>query len=165
MSQPKLPTNNGALATLVMVFFFWGFIAASNSIFIPFCKSHFELNQFQSQLIGSAFYGAYFFGSLILFLASNVLGYDIINKIGYKKGIIYGLWISVVGALLIIPSANANSFPAILASFFVVALGFSLQQTSAQPFAIALGDPSTGSHRLNLGGSVNSLGTTLDPIS
>lgn len=164
MSQPKLPTNNGALATLVMVFFFWGFIAASNSIFIPFCKSHFELNQFQSQLIGSAFYGAYFFGSLILFLASNVLGYDIINKIGYKKGIIYGLWISVVGALLIIPSANANSFPAILASFFVVALGFSLQQTSAQPFAIALGDPSTGSHRLNLGGSVNSLGTTLGPI-
>lgn len=164
MSQPKQPTNTGALATLVMVFFFWGFIAASNSIFIPFCKTHFELNQFQSQLIGSAFYGAYFFGSLILFLASNILGYDIINKIGYKKGIIYGLWISVIGALLIIPSANANSFPAILASFFVVALGFSLQQTSAQPFAIALGDPSTGSHRLNLGGSVNSFGTTLGPI-
>lgn len=164
MNQPKKPTNTGALATLVIVFFFWGFIAASNSIFIPFCKSHFQLNQFQSQLIGSAFYGAYFFGSLILFLLSNVLGFDIINKIGYKKGIIYGLWISVVGALLIIPSANANSFPAILASFFVVALGFSLQQTSAQPFAIALGDPSTGSHRLNLGGSVNSFGTTLGPI-
>ena len=72
--------------------------------------------------------------------------------------------ISVVGALCIIPSANANSFPAILASFFVVALGFSLQQTAAQPFAISLGDPSTGSHRLNLGGSVNSLGTTLGPI-
>jgi FHS family L-fucose permease-like MFS transporter len=157
-------TNYGALGTLVTVFFFWGFIAASNSIFIPFCKSHFQLNQFQSQLIGSAFYGAYFIGSLILFLVSNALGYDIINKIGYKKGIIYGLWISVAGALLIIPSANINSFPAILASFFVVALGFSLQQTSAQPFAIALGDPSTGSHRLNLGGSVNSFGTTLGPI-
>jgi FHS family L-fucose permease-like MFS transporter len=164
MSQPKQPTNSKALATLVMVFFFWGFIAASNSIFIPFCKTHFHLNQFQSQLIGSAFYGAYFLGSLILFLVSNALGFDIINKIGYKKGIIYGLWISVVGALLIIPSANANSFPAILASFFVVALGFSLQQTAAQPFAIALGDPSTGSHRLNLGGSVNSFGTTLGPI-
>lgn len=164
MSQTKQPTNTGALATLVMVFFFWGFIAASNSIFIPFCKTHFNLNQFQSQLIGSAFYGAYFIGSLILFICSNVIGYDILNKIGYKKGIIYGLWISVVGALLIIPSANANSFPAILASFFVVALGFSLQQTAAQPFAIVLGDPSTGSHRLNLGGSVNSLGTTLGPL-
>lgn len=164
MSQPKQPTNTGALATLVMVFFFWGFIAASNSIFIPFCKSHFQLSQFQSQLIGSAFYGAYFIGSLILFIASNLTGYDILNRIGYKKGIIYGLFISVVGALLIIPSANANSFPAILASFFVVALGFSLQQTAAQPFAIALGDPSTGSHRLNLAGGVNSLGTTLGPI-
>ncbi|MEN9685089.1 MAG: hypothetical protein RLZZ28_875 [Bacteroidota bacterium] len=164
MNQTKQPTNSGALATLVIVFFFWGFIAASNSIFIPFCKTHFNLNQFQSQLIGSAFYGAYFIGSLILFICSNVMGTDILNKIGYKKGIIYGLLISVIGALLIIPSANANSFPAILASFFVVALGFSLQQTAAQPFAIILGDPSTGSHRLNLGGSVNSLGTTLGPL-
>lgn len=162
--QAKIPTNYGALGTLVTVFFFWGFIAASNSIFIPFCKSHFELTQFESQLIGSAFYGAYFFGSLVLFLLSNVLGYDILNRIGYKKGIIYGLLISVVGALLIIPSANANSFPAILGAFFVVALGFSLQQTAAQPFAIALGDPATGSHRLNLGGGVNSFGTTLGPI-
>jgi FHS family L-fucose permease-like MFS transporter len=164
MTQPKQPTNTSALATLVIVFFFWGFIAASNSILIPFCKTHFQLNQFQSQLIGSAFYGAYFIGSLILFISSNVLGYDILNKIGYKKGIIYGLWISVAGALLIIPSANANSFPALLASFFVVALGFSLQQTSAQPFAISLGDASTGAHRLNLAGGVNSLGTTLGPI-
>jgi MFS transporter, FHS family, L-fucose permease len=164
MTQTKQPTNTGALATLVIVFFFWGFIAASNSIFIPFCRTHFSLNQFQSQLIGSAFYGAYFIGSLILYLVSGLVGYDILNKIGYKKGIVYGLWISVAGALLIIPSANANSFPALLASFFVVALGFSLQQTAAQPFAIALGDPSTGSHRLNLAGGVNSLGTTLGPI-
>lgn len=164
MNQPKQPTNYGALGTLVIVFFFWGFIAASNSILIPFCKSHFALSQFESQLIGSAFYVAYFVGSLVLFLVSNVFGYDILNKIGYKKGIIYGLLISVVGALLMIPSANANSFPAMLGSLFVVALGFSLQQTSAQPFAIALGDPSTGSHRLNLGGSINSLGTTLGPI-
>jgi FHS family L-fucose permease-like MFS transporter len=164
MSQTKQPTNTGALGTLVLVFFFWGFIAASNSIFIPFAKTHFNLSQFESQLIGSAFYGAYFIGSLILFLCSNLIGYDILNKIGYKKGIIYGLWISVVGALLIIPAANANSFPAILAAFFVVALGFSLQQTAAQPFAILLGDPATGSHRLNLGGSLNSIGTTIGPL-
>jgi MFS transporter, FHS family, L-fucose permease len=164
MSQPKQPTKSGALATLVVVFFFWGFIAASNSIFIPFCRTNFHLNQFQSQLIGSAFYGAYFIGSLSLYLVSSLVGYDILNKIGYKKGIIYGLLISVVGALAIIPSANANSFPLILVSYFIVALGFSLQQTAAQPFAIALGDPSTGSHRLNLAGGVNSFGTTLGPI-
>ncbi|MBE2230834.1 MAG: MFS transporter [Chitinophagaceae bacterium] len=164
MSQTKQSTNYSALGTLVTVFFFWGFIAASNSIFIPFCKSHFSLTQFESQLVGSAFYGAYFIGSLILFIISNVLGYDILNKIGYKKGIIYGLLISVAGALLMLPSANANSFPALLGSLFIIALGFSLQQTAAQPFAISLGDPATGSHRLNLGGGVNSLGTTLGPI-
>jgi len=163
-STTAIKTNTGALATLVIVFFFWGFIAASNSIFIPFCKAHFKLTQFESQLIGSAFYGAYFIGSLILYLLSSIVGYDILNKIGYKKGIIYGLLISVVGALAIIPSANANSFPLILVSFFIVALGFSLQQTAAQPFAIALGDPATGSHRLNLAGGINSLGTTLGPI-
>lgn len=164
MDQTKQTTNTGALGTLVLVFFFWGFIAASNSILIPFCKTHFQLSNFESQLIGSAFYGAYFIGSLVLFFCSNLFKYDILNKIGYKKGIIYGLWISVAGALLIIPAANANSFPAILAAFFVVALGFSLQQTAAQPFAISLGDPSTGSHRLNLGGSLNSIGTTLGPL-
>jgi len=163
-SKPVIKTNTGALATLVLVFFFWGFIAASNSIFIPFCRTYFKLSQFQSQLIGSAFYVAYFVGSLALYLLSSAFGYDILNKIGYKKGIIYGLVISIVGALAIIPSANADSFPLILVSFFIVALGFSLQQTAAQPFAIALGDPATGSHRLNLAGGVNSLGTTLGPL-
>jgi MFS transporter, FHS family, L-fucose permease len=163
-NNSKLPTNTGALATLVMVFFFWGFIAASQSIFIPFCKHNFDLTQFESQLIGSAFYGAYFIGSLALYLISSLLKYDILNRIGFKKGIIYGIWISVAGALLIIPFANAHSFAGLLAAYFVIALGFSLQQTAAQPFAIMLGDPSTGSHRLNLAGGVNSLGTTLGPI-
>jgi len=163
-TNETVKTNSGALATLIIVFFFWGFIAASNSIFIPFCRTHFNLTQFESQLIGSAFYGAYFIGSLVLYLLSSAFGYDILNKIGYKRGIIYGLGISVIGALAIIPSANANSFPFLLVSLFIVALGFSLQQTAAQPFAIALGDPATGSHRLNLAGGVNSLGTTLGPI-
>ena len=99
MNQTVKPTNYGALGTLVMVFFFWGFIAASNSILIPFCKTHFSLTQFESQLIGSAFYIAYFVGSLILFVVSNFIGTDIVNKIGYKRGIIYGLFISVIGAL------------------------------------------------------------------
>ncbi|HLX90409.1 MAG TPA: hypothetical protein VKR32_01925 [Puia sp.] len=164
MNQSKIPTKTGALATLVLVFFFWGFIAASSSVFIPFCRTQFRLTQFESQLIGSAFYGAYFVGSLILYLLSSAFGYDILNKIGYKKGIIVGIWISVVGALAVIPSANANSFPLILVSYFIVALGFSLQQTAAQPFAVSLGDPATGSHRLNFAGGVNSLGTTLGPI-
>ena len=164
MSQPKQPTNYGALGTLVTVFFFWGFIAASNSIFIPFCKSHFHLSQFESQLIDTAFYGAYFIGSLLLFVISSSLKIDILNRMGYKKGIIWGLGISIAGALMMVPAVNSGSFFFILGAFFVIALGFSLQQTAAQPFAISLGDPSTGAHRLNLGGSVNSFGTTVGPL-
>ncbi|MDQ3843191.1 MAG: MFS transporter [Bacteroidota bacterium] len=159
-------TNWGQFGVLISVFFFWGFVAASNSIFIPFCKKFFQLDQIQSQLIGSAFYGAYFYGSLLLYFISYLTGTDVLNKIGYKKGIIYGLLISVVGALalaFISGSANAT-FPLILVSFFIIALGFSLQQTSAQPFAISLGSPETGAHRLNMAGGVNSFGTLLGPV-
>ena len=157
-------SSHSQLYSLIVVFFFWGFIAASNGIFIPFCKAHFQLSQFQSQLIDFTFYGGYFIGSVILFLLSQLSKVEILNKIGYKKGIIFGLLISVVGALAIIPSVNAGSFPFILGAFFIVALGFSLQQTAANPFVIALGDTTTGAHRLNLAGGINSLGTTLGPI-
>src|SRR5215467_15796212 len=94
-----IPTNSGALSTLVVVFFFWGFIAASNSIFIPFCKHFFHLDQFQSQLIDFAFYLAYYIGALILYLAGVSRGRDFVAHWGYKKSIIYGLLISVVGAV------------------------------------------------------------------
>ena len=55
-SYSKTGTNSGALSTLVTVFFFWGFIAAGNGVFIPFCKNYFKLDQFQSQLVDFAFY-------------------------------------------------------------------------------------------------------------
>ena len=160
-------TKWSQFGTLIIVFFFWGFVAASNSIFIPFCKKFFNLDQLQSQLIGSAFYGAYFYGSLILYLMSYMSGVDILNKIGYKKGIIYGLVISVIGALaLALISTSSNpTFGMVLVAFFIIALGFSLQQTAAQPFAIALGSPETGAHRLNMAGGVNSFGTLLGPLA
>ena len=159
-------TKWSQFGVLITVFFFWGFVAASNSIFIPFCKKFFQLDQIQSQLIGSAFYGAYFYGSLILYIVSSVSGTDLLNKIGYKKGIIYGLLISVVGAiaLAIISGSGNATFGLVLISFFIIALGFSLQQTAAQPFAVALGPEQTGTHRLNMGGSVNSFGTLLGPL-
>lgn len=160
-------TKWSQFGTLIIVFFFWGFVAASNSIFIPFCKKYFDLDQLQSQLIGSAFYGAYFYGSLLLYLFSYLSNVDILNKIGYKKGIIYGLLISVVGAvsLALISTSATPSFGLILVAFFIIALGFSLQQTAANPFAIALGSPETGSHRLNMAGGVNSFGTLLGPLA
>ncbi len=153
-----------ALGVIVSVFFFWGFLAASNGIFIPFCKSHFDLTQFQSQLVDSAFYGAYFIGSLLLYLLSQVFGIDVVNKIGYKRTIITGLLISAVASIWIIVAVRGGSFNSILASFFAMAFGFSLQQIAANPFVLALGNPATGTHRLNLAGGVNSFGTTIGPL-
>ena len=157
-------SSSSSLVALLSVFFFWGFLAASNGIFIPFCKTHFNLSQFQSQLIDSAFYGAYFIGSLLLYIFSLQFNRDIINHSGYKKTIIYGLLISIIGALTMIPAVNSGSFIFILGAFFIIALGFSLQQTSANPLVLNLGNPATGSNRLNFAGSINSLGTTIGPI-
>src|SRR4051812_9485564 len=159
-----IPTNYGALSTLVSVFFFWGFIAAGNSVFIPFCKHYFQLDQFQSQLIDFAFYGAYYLGALGFFAYGSFGGKDLVGKWGYKKSIVYGLLFSAIGAAAMIITVNANSFTGMLIGLFIVALGFSLQQTAAQPFAIALGDPSTGTSRVNLGGGINSFGTMIGPI-
>ena len=159
-----IPTNYGALGTLVTVFFFWGFIAAGNSIFIPFCKHYFNLDQFQSQLIDFAFYTAYYIGALGLFAYGSFGGKDLVGKWGYKKSIVFGLLFSALGAAAMIIAVNANTFSGMLVGLFIVALGFSLQQTAAQPFAISLGDPSTGTSRVNLGGGINSFGTTIGPI-
>lgn len=155
--------HNRALATLVMVFFFWGFIAAGNSIFIPFCKHKFGLDQFQSQLVDFAFYFAYYIGALGLFIYGSFGGKDLVGKWGYKKSIVYGLLFSALGAVTMIIAVSANTFTGMLAGLFVVALGFSIQQTAANPFAISLGNPATGTSRVNLGGGVNSFGTMIGP--
>lgn len=162
--------NKSALTTLVTVFFFWGFIAASNGVFIPFCKTYFNIDQFQSQLVDFAFYGAYYIGALLLFILSGSIKKDIYNNWGYKNGIIYGLLLSAIGAFVMYPATagaeqgQTGVFYFVLIALFIVGLGFSLQQTGANPFAIALGDPKTGSQRLNLAGGINSFGTTIGPI-
>ena len=162
--------NSSALATLVTVFFFWGFIAASNGVFIPFCKTYFSIDQFQSQLVDFAFYGAYYLGALLLFVISSSLKKDILNSWGYKTGIVYGLLISALGALLMFPfidgakQGDTPVFYLVLLALFIVGLGFSLQQTAANPFVISLGEEKSGSQRLNLAGGVNSFGTTIGPI-
>ncbi|MGF7028139.1 MFS transporter [Sphingobacterium sp. HSC-15S19] len=164
MEQQQTKTNYPALYTLIIVFFFWGFIAAGNSVFIPFCKNYFHLDQFQSQLIDFAFYTAYYIGALLLFIFSSIGGKDLVGKWGYKKSIVYGLLFSALGAAAMIVAVEVNLYVGMLLGLFVVALGFSLQQTAANPFAVLLGDPKTGASRVNLGGGINSFGTTIGPL-
>ncbi len=160
----KRSSNSGALSTLVTVFFFWGFIAAGNGVFIPFCKHYFKLDQFQSQLIDFAFYLAYYLGALALYFIASVFKKDVVARWGFKNSIVYGLMFSAIGAMVMILAVNANTFPGMLAGLFTVALGFSLQQTAANPFATLLGPPETGTHRITLGGGINSFGTMIGPI-
>ncbi len=157
-------TNYSALFTLISVFFFWGFIAAGNSIFIPFCKHFFDLDQFSSLLIDFAFYFAYYVGALFLYIVGSQSGLDPVGKWGYRKSIVYGLLFSALGAGAMIISVEGNMFTGMLVGLFIVALGFSLQQTAANPFMISLGDEKTGSNRVSLGGGINSLGTTIGPL-
>ncbi len=162
--QQNSKTNWAQFVPLVTVFFFWGFVAASNDILIPVFKKAFDLTQSQSQWVSLAFYIAYTVGALIYNGISVLLKKDIINTIGYKNGLALGLGISALGTLLFYPAANLQSFPLMLSGLFIVALGFSLQQTVANPLAIALGPITTGSQRLTLAGGVNNFGTTIGPL-
>jgi len=157
-------TNWSQFGTLITVFFFWGFVAASNDILIPVFKKAFDLSQAQSQLVSFAFYVAYTVGSIIYFLISKAIGGDVLNKIGYRNGISLGLIISAIGTLLFYPAANNGSFTLMITGLFIVGLGFSLQQIAANPLAILIGDPKTGSQRLTMAGGVNNFGTTIGPL-
>ena len=164
MNKIQSTVGRGALPTLISVFFFWGFVAASNDILIPVFKEKLQLQQWQSQMISFAFYVAYTVGSLIYYLISKYSGGDLLNRIGYKNGIAGGLCISALGTLLFYPAAESSSFPLMIMGLFIVGLGFSLQQTAANPLAIVLGDPKKGSQRLSLAGGINNIGTTIGPL-
>lgn len=159
-----MQTNRSAFITLISVFFFWGFVAASNDILIPVFKEKLNLEQWQSQLISVAFYVAYTVGSVIYIFLSKINGGDILNKLGYKNGIALGLCISAAGTLLFYPAAQLVSFNLMITGLFIVALGFSLQQTAANPLAIVLGNSAQASQRLSLAGGINNVGTTIGPL-
>ena len=162
MNSENLQTKWGQFISLIVVFFFWGFVGSANDILIPVFKKVFTLSQLQSQLVAWAFYAAYFVGSLIFFLIS--LKSDVLQRFGYKKTLSAGLIVSAIGSLLFVPAATMESFTFFLTALFTVGLGFSIQQIVANPLAIKMGSPATGAHRLTLAGGLNSFGTTLGAI-
>lgn len=149
---------------LISVFFFWGFVAASNDILIPVFRKEFDLTNMEGQLVAFAFYIAYTIGSLAYMGLSKFRGKDVINSLGYKNALVIGLVVSALGTLMFIPAANNRSFWLMLSGLFIVGLGFSLQQTVANPLAILMGPRKTGSQRLTLAGGINNFGTTIGPL-
>jgi FHS family L-fucose permease-like MFS transporter len=143
------------LAVLTTLFFMWGFITSLNDIIIPHLKAVFDLNYAQAMLVQFAFFTAYF----VVSLPSGLL----VNRLGYKNGIIIGLVTAGVGCLLFYPAASARSYPLFLGALFVLASGITLLQVAANPFVAILGKPETASSRLTLTQAVNSFGTTIGP--
>ncbi len=155
-------TNNGntnytpALIVLTSLFFMWGFITCLNDILIPHLKAIFDLNYTQVMLVQFTFFTAY----AIVSLPSGML----VEKIGYKTGIIIGLLTAAVGTALFYPAAGYRSYEIFLLALFVLASGITLLQVAANPYVAILGKPETASSRLNLSQAFNSLGTTIAPI-
>lgn len=162
MTNEQTPSRG--LINVVLVFFFWGFVAAGNDILIPVFKEALHLEQWQSQMIAFAFYVAYTVGSIVYMFISKWLKNDLVNLLGYKTSLITGLLISAAGTLLFYPAATFNSFLLMISGLFIVGIGFSLQQIVANPLTIALGNPNTGNQRLSMAGGINNVGTTIGPV-
>ena len=135
-----------------------------NDVLIPYLKDSFDLSYFQAGLVQFAFFGAFFFVSLIYYFVSLSSG-DPINRIGYKLSIIIALLICGAGCAMFFPAAEFRSYPFFLGALFLLATGVTLLQIAANPYAAILGKPETASSRLNLAQGVNSLGTTIAPIA
>jgi FHS family L-fucose permease-like MFS transporter len=150
------PNYAAALVVLTSLFFMWGFITCLNDILIPHLKTVFSLNYTQVMLIQFTFFTAYF----IVSLPSGF----IVEKVGYKRGIVIGLIAAGIGCLMFYPAAGTRSYPIFLSALFVLASGITLLQVSANPYVAILGKPQTSSSRLTLTQAFNSLGTTVAPL-
>ena len=152
----KSSSYSSAFATLVILFFLWGFLTSLNDILVPHLKAAFDLKHWQAQLIQFFFFGAYF-------VMSIPSGY-IIKKLGYQKGIILGLALMGLGCLLFYPASIVKIYAVFLSALFVLASGITILQVAANPYVAILGPSQTAASRLNLAQGFNSLGHTVAPL-
>lgn len=150
-------------AAMTVLFFLWGFLMTWNDLLIPRFKDAFHLNYFQAMLVQLAYAGGYAIGSLAYYLISVFIG-DPIRRIGYKNGIVVGLFLTTLGTALFFPAAEEVSYGFFLSALSVIGLGFAMIQIAANPYVIALGAARTASSRLNLASGFNSVGTTIGPV-
>jgi FHS family L-fucose permease-like MFS transporter len=145
-----------ALTSLTSLFFMWGFITCLNDILIPHLKAIFDLSYSQAMLVQFCFFSAYF-------LVSIPAG-KIVKKVGFQKGIVFGLIVAAIGCFAFYPAAAMHSYPVFLMALFILASGITILQVSANPYVSILGNPETASSRLTMTQAFNSLGTTIAPF-
>ena len=160
MKKPSAPlTERRYIVAFVLVtslFFLWALGVNLNDILIPHLKKTFRLTDLQSSLIQSAFFGGYF-------LAALPAGW-LMERVGYKKGILLGLLTCAVGAFLFIPAASIGFYWFFLFALFVMACGQGILEVAANPYVTILGPPESSERRLNLAQSFNAVGAVVTPI-
>jgi FHS family L-fucose permease-like MFS transporter len=160
MPKPAAPlTERRYIVAFVLVtslFFLWALGVNLNDILIPHLKKAFRLTDLQSSLIQSAFFGGYF-------LAALPAGW-LVERIGYKKGILVGLLTCGIGAILFIPAASIRLYGFFLFALFVMACGQGVLEVAANPYVTILGPPESSERRLNLAQSFNAVGAVVTPI-
>lgn len=138
------------------LFFFWGFAHSILDILNKHFQEGFEITKTKSAFIQCVLYGGYF-------LMALPAGW-IIRRWGYKAGVIMGLALYGVGALLFIPGERMMSFEFFLLCLFIIGCGLTCLETSANPYITVLGDRETSASRLNLAQSLNGLGWIVGPM-
>jgi FHS family L-fucose permease-like MFS transporter len=142
--------NTVVLVLITSLFFLWALTSNLLPSLIPHLKKACQLNDFQSAFIDSAYWIAYFIMALP---AANIM-----RRYSYKTGIIAGLVIAAIGALLFYPAAEIRSFGLFLGALFLMAGGMTFLETAANPYITVLGSPETSSQRLNFAQAFNGLG-------
>ncbi|OWP62049.1 glucose/galactose MFS transporter [Hymenobacter amundsenii] len=152
----ETPNYTPALASLTVLFFMMGFITCLNDILIPYLKAIFSLSYTQANLINLCFFGAYF--------VMGIPAGRLVQRIGYKGGMLTGFLIAALGAFLFYPAADSRSYGLFLGALFVLATGVVLLQVAGNPYVAILGPPQSAPARLTLTQAFNSLGTTVAPL-
>lgn len=159
---PTISTSNGnrsytvAFILVTSLFFLWGIANSLNGTLIKHFQTALNLNRAQAGIVDSAFYIGYF----VMALPAALL----MNRIGYKKGILIGLVLYVIGALLFYPAAEMRVYSFFLLALFVIACGLAFLETAANPYVTVLGNPSSAESRINFSQSFNGLSIILGPV-
>ena len=156
MQQPTKQNYTIAFAMVTSLFFLWAFLHNMNPVLIPHLKKACQLTDLQSALIDTAVYLGYFTIAL-------PAGW-FMHKYGYKKGILFGLLLYAIGALLFVPAASSRSYEFFLLALFIIAAGATFLETVANPYITKLGDKATSEQRLNFAQSFNGVGAFIAPI-
>src|ERR1700754_3989432 len=145
-----------AVALITSLLFLWGIALNLNSILVPHLKIACQLTDLQSALVDSAFYLAYF----VVAIPAGL----IIQKYGYKKGIVFGLLVFAIGAFLFYPAAGTRTYAFFLFALFIMASGCGTLEAAANPYINNLGDPKGATFRINLAQSFNGVAATIAPF-